>query len=310
MTITGTPVWHSHAHRKVEIWRSSVPRSLHGMSVDVVIPCFQRDRSIQVVLPSLEVSVAKAASLGARVDVWYSSQRTSRWLRAQVERLGAQYHLVELPGNGWSVSRARNHGIEAGSSNVVVLIDADVAPCWSAIVDHLAMHRARTSLVVGPVNNYQLGVDHDTMVLPGGGTPLPAKIPCRPVNDPRWKLPQGALLIPWALGWGFNLSFPRGSVPVRFDERMSGWGVEDLDFSREVLSRLGSFTFAPGPAGWHVPHSRNLDEAHEMERANFRIMMTKGMFDHLDLVMKHGDLRANLELYVRAKRRPVPRNRR
>ena len=120
--------------------RTSVLRNTGTMRATVVIPAYNSVRTIQR-------AVAAATTQSANVDVVVCDDGSSDDTAAVAENAGAR--VLRLPHGGQS--RARNAGIEAAQSDVIVFCDSDDWLAEDAIVRMIAAFEPGVGVVAGRV---------------------------------------------------------------------------------------------------------------------------------------------------------------
>jgi glycosyltransferase involved in cell wall biosynthesis len=122
----------SHTHRK--------PKSMGGPLVSLIVPTFERPRSLELVLRSierqrelsdgdLEIVVADDGSQDATAEVVQLFRDRSRF----------KVLYTTHPHEGFQLARTRNDGVRASSAPYLVFLDGDcLAP-----VDHIAQYMKR-----------------------------------------------------------------------------------------------------------------------------------------------------------------------
>ena len=194
------------------------------MSVRFSVALGFRDWGLDRLAVSLGTLVGQVRALGGEVVVCDYGSRDERGIRAVIEEAGARCVRVD-DARVWSRSRALNAALRECSGDLLVTTDAD--------------------MLFGP-NTFNAIVSSADST-PGGYMVLQ----CRDLpeifsaeyfqaHQPDWDLLEGCSIYRPRYGMGGMIAFPRWAyLTVRgFDERMTVYGGEDIDFANR-LQRAG-----------------------------------------------------------------------
>jgi glycosyltransferase involved in cell wall biosynthesis len=218
--------------------------------------------------------------------------------RACVEREAAAFpsRLLHLPGpwRGPRMSRVRNRGLAAATGDYVVFIDGDEIPSRRFVEDHAAFARPGTftqgsRVLAGPRATARL-LERGALDLSPFAPDLDRRRHLLRI-PPLWPLFARPDRSERALK-SCNLAFWREDL-LRlngFEERMEGWGLEDLDLCARAYHlglwrrnlRLGAGVIHL----WHGPPGRLTDDnpnwpAYRETLATRRIRAVRGLDGHL-----------------------------
>lgn len=116
--------------------------------LSVVIPTYNRRDRLARVLAALERQTIPAGEFEVVVVDDGSTDGSSDWLAKQKPTYG----LRSLKLSNGGPARARNAGVEAAGSEILLFIDDDVEPTESLVSEHLKSHeRERDVVVIGPL---------------------------------------------------------------------------------------------------------------------------------------------------------------
>jgi len=202
-------------------------------SVSVIIPTYNRARSLAALLACLEHQTAREL-LEVIVCDDGSSDDTSAVAAAFAARLPLRY--LFQPDQGFRAGQARNLGIAAARGDLLVFVDDDHLVARDFVANHRRMHeRLNRPAVV-------LGYRYRT----GGYDGIPASASAIRRFEPESRVhelgPRGHLLTriahPWRYVYTCNMSLSRTAPGLRVDERFTGWGIEDIELGLR-LARAG-----------------------------------------------------------------------
>jgi glycosyltransferase involved in cell wall biosynthesis len=183
--------------------------------ITVVIPTYNRIDTLRHVIPSLLRQDLPGDAYEIVVADSNSNDGTAEYL-AEVARENPR--VRHLPGPYTGRAMARNAGIEAAQSAVVMFTDADIIASSDLVSRHLGHHRARKDIaVVGmelQVNSYE---DYERLSSrPGERRPLH---------------PSSRKRLSWLYFLTGNASVRKSDLDRvgRFDENFTGYGHEDLE---------------------------------------------------------------------------------
>lgn len=190
------------------------------MDVSIIIPTYNRSSTLSALLrnltrqeqpPSFEVIVCDDGSTDHTAKVCASFQNS----------LALSYFFQE--DRGFRASKARNIGIEHAKGDVLIFLDDDCLPSPNFIAAHWRQ-QVKEEMVIG------LGSRVRIRRLTADGAPLEQIEIVEGDNRQAW-FDAGIRNhpAPWMLTYSCNFSVPRGHPEAYFDERYTGWGMEDTD---------------------------------------------------------------------------------
>jgi glycosyltransferase involved in cell wall biosynthesis len=117
-------------------------------AISVVIPTYDRRERLARVIEALTLQSAKADAFEVIIVDDGSADGTGDWL----ERQALPYELRVLRQANQGPAAARNRGVSAARSPLVLFLDDDVVPGPELVREHLVFHRAEPDAVVlGPL---------------------------------------------------------------------------------------------------------------------------------------------------------------
>lgn len=240
------------------------------MKASVIIPSYNREHILRLSLQSLsnQVDIAKKDFEVVVCDDG-SSDGTRAMLEEFKDKLQLQYFYQE--DKGYRVSLARNTGMRAAKSEVIILLDAGVVVGTNFITAHLAQHANASYKTV--VNGYIYGYnytmrsddltddfdfDHPDKSIAA----LAEKNAHLDLREENYRLVNSDLSqlpAPWSLFWTTNVSFTKTFVDEvgMFDERFVSWGVEDVELGYRFTKHGGVYVLSREACGLHYPHERD-----------------------------------------------------
>jgi GT2 family glycosyltransferase len=223
------------------------------LDISVVIPTYNRLDTLAHVIPTLLAQDLPRESFELLICDSNSTDGTAEYLAG----VSAQHPNVRhLPGSFRGGAAARNAGIRAAASDIVLFNDSDILASPDLLSTHLARHRERAKIaVVGwevqvkDLDDYAFKREH----------PLE-----------RGHLhPESRKRLPWLYFLTGNASVPREDLLAVgcFDESFTGYGHEDLELGYR-LERAGlEIVYEPKAVNYHcqdVPHD---DQKEKMKLA-------------------------------------------
>lgn len=192
-------------------------------SATVVIPTYARAERLRALLECLTLQEGDAMVKVVVCDDG-SPDHTREVAESFSRRLPLEYAWQE--DLGFRAGQARNMGLDRATGDVVIFIDDDVLVRPDFVDAHVRAHqnapdaqsvvvgfRHRTDQFVGTVPTWE-------EIVSGERDDRIADLRGAEIHDH----PQ-----PWIFVYSCNFSVRR-PVPIRFDDRFEGWGIEDTDF--------------------------------------------------------------------------------
>jgi GT2 family glycosyltransferase len=223
------------------------------LDISVVIPTYNRLDTLAHVLPTLLAQDLPRESFELLICDSNSTDGTLEYLAA----VSAEHPNVRhLPGSYTGRAAARNAGIRAAASPIVLFNDSDILASPDLLSTHLARHRERAKIaVVGwevqvkDLDDYAFKREHP---------------------QERGHLhPETRKRLPWLYFLTGNASVPRDDLLAVgcFDESFTGYGHEDLELGYR-LERAGlEIVYEPKAVNYHcqdIPHD---DQKEKMKLA-------------------------------------------
>ena len=195
----------------------------------IIIPTYNRAEQLTCVLEAL---TQQPPSLLDAIFVCDdgSSDHTCAQVASFTQRL--PLHYLYQPDLGFRAGAARNLGIAAARTDLLIFIDDDCAPTSGWLEAHVNFHQQNPrSVAIGRIA--RLAANQPT-------TPhaLPPDERIRYWVDQLHNHPH-----PWLLLWSCHFSYNRAALQASFDERFNGWGIEDNDFGYQLFKQGARFHF-------------------------------------------------------------------
>jgi GT2 family glycosyltransferase len=288
---------------------------MQNPTVSVVIPVYSRTDNLCITFAHL----AKQTYARDLYDIVIGAFRLPA---RDVDKLskatvGMKTKIVEVAGESWNVSRARNTAIAEGTGDIILLLDADIAVLPTFLHQHVGCHSSDACAVAGAVESftpYQKSADETDSENPGCGFHPKAR---KPELDARWevidKMRCGfraednnmfsatavsgrCIPLPWAFFWSGNVSISRCFLEAHclmFDESFEGWGAEDMEWGFRAWKAGASMLFCRRANGMHLPHDKNVAENIISEQANLRRFIQKHPCLPVEVVTRYNDMDGN-----------------
>jgi glycosyltransferase involved in cell wall biosynthesis len=173
-----------------------------------------------------------------------SPDHTAEVARSFEGRLPLVYAWQE--DRGFRAGQARNMGIARAIGDVVIFIDDDLLLRPDFVEQHLAVHaRGEKRVAIG----YRHRVDHFEGEAPSLEEILAAERDDRLIE---LEVEIAAHPAPWIYVYSCNFSVSRGSSELLFDEKFSGWGLEDTELGYRLWRFGHAIVEAEGARVLHV----------------------------------------------------------
>jgi glycosyltransferase involved in cell wall biosynthesis len=216
-----------------------------GPSVSVIVPTFERPKSLHLVLTSIDCQTRIAND---DVEIIVADDGSQDGTREVVERFRRMSRFRVLftthPHDGFQAARSRNDGVRASSAPYLVFLDGDCIAPHDHIFQHLLHRRPRTVMVgfcyfLDQVQSERID---EALVMAGSFDQLPTAAQRKQLTwmDRKARLyalvrnPRRPKLYSGAFGmWRREYELVNG-----FNEEFIGWGCEDDEF-RIRLGRAG-----------------------------------------------------------------------
>jgi glycosyltransferase involved in cell wall biosynthesis len=189
------------------------------MDISVVIPTYNRIDTLAEVLPTLLAQTLDAGSYEIIVADSESSDGTAAYLRDLSAGIAPE-RVRHLPGRYSGRAAARNAGIAAARSPIVMFTDADILASPQLLERHLAGHRAADGKRVAVV-----GCELQVRSLADYRAQRDRPETRRPLHPP------SRTRVSWLYFLTGNASVRRDDLEAvgKFDESFTGYGHEDLE---------------------------------------------------------------------------------
>lgn len=182
-----------------------------------------------------------------------NDQEENSWLKTDVcKTYEAQYVEVSLQ----SRAAARNAGIECSRSPFILFMDDDIIVSPRAVETALSRVSER-HFCCGAHRRYlpmSISLDALASMVDTGEWDVVDQLACdQPVSDSGYRqrfrrFPHQSTFISC-----FGIVPQRIATELRYDERYTGWGLEDTDFMRRLLNRIGFRSIADAKV-YHIDH--------------------------------------------------------
>jgi GT2 family glycosyltransferase len=223
------------------------------LDISVVIPTYNRLDTLAHVIPTLLAQDLPRESFELLICDSNSTDGTAEYLAG----VSAEHPNVRhLPGAYGGRAAARNAGIRAAASPIVLFNDSDILASPDLLSTHLARHRERAKIaVVGwevqvkDLDDYAFKRDHP--------------------RERGHLHPESRKHLPWLYFLTGNASVPREDLLAVgcFDESFTGYGHEDLELGYRLEREGLEIVYAPEAVNYHcqdIPHD---DQKEKMKLA-------------------------------------------
>ncbi|WP_214104003.1 glycosyltransferase [Acrocarpospora catenulata] len=290
-----------------------------SLQCSVVIPTYNRVGLLRHTLDSLVGQTLPTDQFEVLVVDDGSSDGTAEMVDTFRGRLNLRYFFQE--DEGYRAAKARNVGIAAASSDIVVLIDSGVLAHSGCLQAHVDSHRstAEPLAVVGYV--YCFNLDNEDAILinqaidfedPDGTIArLEEKGNWLDIRELFYEMYGdnfGDLPAPWLNYWTCNVSARTDRLRRigMFDEEFKRWGGEDIDLGYRLFRDGARFVLNRQAAAIHCPHEKSFDGNNEQAAGNYDYMYAKYGTPIIELLTHIGEL-DYFELNNIIKERGLPR---
>lgn len=257
-------------------------------NASIIIPAHNKVNEIGYVLQALKRQSIACNRYEVIVVDHDSDDGTVTLVESFKEQLDLKYLRVERKHYG--PAAPRNEGIEIASFDIIILLDADVVPCWSFVEKHISAHAGNNRrLILGEILGLGLTWDYWRRFNPGNSevytiavdTFLDGKFSENLPRDWRAKWLQnrsqqlGFLPAPWTFAWGGNLSFHKDLISEigNLDESFNRH--EDIEFGYRAFRNGADFDYCSEARVLHLPHERNYDMQWNLEHSDAQTFLEK-----------------------------------
>ncbi len=170
------------------------------------------------------------------------------------------------PDKGYRPAAARNMGINLAKGRLILTLDSGVLAAPALLKEHLSVHGAAGSpaFVIGQTCGYRTPANDAiwTTLLAHKSKWWENILEFESLADKRtlvWEsigYRMDRLTVPWAHGWGNNVSMPRDALLAvgGYDESIVGWGPEDVDLACRLHAEGLQFHVSREALTLHLPH--------------------------------------------------------
>lgn len=247
----------------------------------IVIPFFQRHSNLKEVLESLEKQTDN------NLEILICAFRPDSELHQIINDIPLKCEILSVGGSEWNVSRARNAGIKKfnfSSGKHLILLDSDIHASDRFVELH-KLYSQEGTILIGSVTSFNPYINLKYTRIPT-------------IDDIRWqKFDPNQCSIKWPICWSGNISVCRGStadvIPL-FDEKFSGWGAEDMEWSYRMQKNGWIFRFEKSCLGNHLDHIRNIVVNKEEEQINLSYFLGKWPEFQVEIISWLNDIKGCL----------------
>lgn len=217
------------------------------MRLSVLLPTYNNEQTLPRVLVALRAQVQHGDEVLVIDDG--SHDQSLACAKAAAGAFGAQLRVLSLPHRG--AAAARNAGIRAAASGVLLFLGADIVPSPTLLQRHRTVHARFPQETVGCLGH----VTWDQ-----GLPPTPFMVWLEQGTQNAYGALAGATWVdPQRYLYGANVSLKR-SLAIRaggYDaQRFSGYGWEDVEFGVRLAARKFRLFYEPTARALHVhPHT-------------------------------------------------------
>ncbi|HEY6352529.1 MAG TPA: glycosyltransferase [Candidatus Angelobacter sp.] len=211
--------------------------------VSLVIPVFEQHVFLPLVFESL-----RRQDFSGRVEILVCDDGSQADHRALVERearRGTNIRYIWQPHCGRGVARSRNNGVRCAQGDLLIFLDGDSLAPPDFISTHVSAHGSEKVLFCG--SRKQVFMESKD-IFPWQAMPteeVMQKMEGLPHRSMRAWQEEIYPRAPWRICMGCNASVRRAGC-VAFDEDLTGWGCEDVEFGCRLYSRE-NYTIAIDP---------------------------------------------------------------
>jgi len=202
--------------------------------VSLIIPVFEQHALLPLVFEGL-----RRQDFGGRLEILVcddGSQADHRMLVEREAERGTDVRYIWQPHRGRGVARSRNNGIRCAQGDLLIFLDGDSLAPSNFISTHVSAHRKEKVLFCGSRKQVFL----EPKDIAGWQTmrieELVQKMDGLPHRSMRAWQEEIYVRAPWRICMGCNASVPRADC-VGFDEELTGWGCEDVEFGCRLVAR-------------------------------------------------------------------------
>lgn len=280
------------------------------MIATIIIPTYNRRELLKITLASLAEQNISLNSFEVIVVDDGSNDDSFGVCLDYCKKLNLLYiYQTDL---GFRAGRARNLGIKVASANICIFIDSGIYVGEDFVARHVEMHNRYPSIaVVGEVLGFareenidksirhayqELGVSGSIKYLENIAPDVRSEFYLS-INYDLMSVPA-----PWLIFWSGNVSIRKADLIEIgfFDEKIEGWGGEDLDVGYG-LQKLGvQFVVGKGIYGVHFPHEKSDSENLKSSLENYKYLAEKHsdkvflMIEHMDYIQINKSLMSEM----------------
>lgn len=189
---------------------SSIIQSIESLKRDNAINCMH-----------LEILIADDGSLGPEIEKMAEYLSNTRGHHLDLK-------LVWQEDRGFRLAESRNNGIRLSKGQILIFLDGDCIPNKGFVRKHLDAHQQNPSTICVGKRHYRRPRHSQKSELSIESEQLYTNIERTEDSTIRYQTQSS---MPWKSVLGRNFSIPRLDPMVYFDERMFGWGGEDLGYA-------------------------------------------------------------------------------
>lgn len=228
--------------------------------IDIIIPVYNQLISLSTIIYAFSIqSVDSNIYKLIVVDDGSTDELSTKSWEKYSHRYGLNGEIIHQPNKGRAA--ARNTGVRASNSDIIMFCDSDRFPKPDFIEQHLKSHQDGAEIVVGAsydyfgkegyvgVNNIDWNTVHKYSRLP----PYYKKI-----SSIYNEQGQTTSCLSWLSFLVGNSSIKRGIIHDigGFDESFVEWGFEHFEFAYRLFCKGYNFSLNRLASNYHIPHPR------------------------------------------------------
>jgi glycosyltransferase involved in cell wall biosynthesis len=258
------------------------------MKCSIIVPTRNRKKLLELTLDSICNQKFKGEFEVIIVDDGSNDGTEEIVKKAKYDKLLISYFAIDHHCSS-GPAKARNYGIRLAKGEVLCFVDSGMILKSNFIQRHCNAHTNGKNVVIGTVLGFNVLTDNKMFLDRFNKMELQSFIHSIEeqdiYKDPRdesyrnFDYKISAMPAPWHFFWTCNVSVDSQCIKddIFFDEKFSGWGLEDIDFGYRLYKKGYIYSVDREAIAIHYPHDSIYDKNKKIrqENKNFKIFLDK-----------------------------------
>lgn len=191
-------------------------------------------------------------------------------------------YLTFQQDRGYNITKARNNAIRMSRGNLIITLDGDIIPDYDFVESHIKLHKENKNIIGYSDRKFK---NFSELEVGGFDNMLSdSKFDINFVQEKKEKEYKITPPLEWRKAWGFNTSFIKHDYTV-YDEGFSSWGLEDIEFSYNLVKKYSYRVLNTGNMPFHINEENEISYNPHITKS--KEQLKKFLNNAVYLILKH-----------------------